>query len=80
MPANSSKRVEIFSKFYGVYKMRISIFSPIFMYLELFVFELQQNNKIATWEIEWISNVVKIWTSNAHKNLMWFSCRDIFID
>jgi len=23
-----------------------------------------QNKKIATWEIEWISNVVKIWTSN----------------
>jgi len=31
-------------------------------------YKLQQNKKIAPWKIEWISNVVKIWTSNAHKN------------
>ena len=50
------------------------------MYLQLFVFELQQNKEIATWEIEWISNVVKIWISNAHKNLIWLSYRHFFFD
>jgi len=45
-------------------------------YLQLFVFELQQNKKIAIWDIgiqkiDWISNVVKIWTLDAHKNLIW---------
>jgi len=40
----------------------------MFMYLQLFVFELQQNNKIVAWEIKWIFNLVKIWSSNAHKN------------
>ena len=48
------------------------------MYLKLFVYELQQNKEIATWEIEWISNVVNI--SNAHKNLIWLSGRDFFIE
>ena len=45
------------------------------MYLQLFVFKLEQNKKIATWE----SNVVKIWISNAHKNLIDFLI-DIFFD
>ena len=50
------------------------------MYLNLFVFELQQNKGIATWEIKRISNVVNICISNAHKNLIWLSGRDFFID
>ena len=50
------------------------------MYLQLFALELQQNKEIATWEIEWISNVVRIWVSNAHKKLIWISGRDFFID
>ena len=51
------------------------------MYLQLlFVFELQQNKEIATWEIEWISDIVNLWTLNAHKNLIWLSGRDFFID
>jgi len=36
------------------------------MYLQLFVLELQQNKKIATWKFKWIFNVVKMFTSNAH--------------
>ena len=55
-------------------------FSEIFMYLQLFVFELQQNKEIATWEIDWISSIVKIWISNGHKNLIWLSYRHLFLD
>jgi len=51
----------------------------MFMYLQVFVFELQQNNKNVKFEIEWISNVVIIWTSNAHKNLIWLACRHFFL-
>jgi len=43
------------------------------MYLQLFVSELQQNKKICTWEIKWISNVVRIWTSNANNSLIFLS-------
>ena len=52
----------------------------MFMYLQSFVFELQQNKEIVTWEIEWISNIVKLWTLNAHKNLIWLSGRDFLFD
>ena len=48
MSVNSSKKVKIFSKLYGVREMLIQTFSEIFMYPQLFVFELQQNKEIAT--------------------------------
>jgi len=41
---------------------------------------LQQNKKITTWEIEWISNVVKEWTLNTRKNLIWLSGKDFFVE
>jgi len=40
---------------------------------------LQQNKKIFTWEIDWISNDVNILISNAHKNLTWLSGRRFFM-
>jgi len=43
------------------------------MCLQSFVFELHHAKKISTWEIKWIFDVVLIWTSNAHKNLIWLS-------
>jgi len=42
-----------------------------------------KNNKIlniGTRDIEWISNFVKIWNSNAHKSLIWLSGRHFMID
>jgi len=42
----------------------------MFMYLQLLIFKLQQYKEISTREIEWISNLVKDWTSNAHKILI----------
>jgi len=54
----------------------------MFMYLQLFVIELQQNKNTTTWEIEWIHNNGKITTSNTHKNYLLInkllSCRHFF--
>jgi len=52
-----------------------------FKCLQLFVFELQQNKKNATWEIEWIYPTLNnIWTSNVHKNLIWLWSRHFFFE
>jgi len=50
------------------------------MYLQLFIFELQQSIIIIQWVIEWISNVVQIWTLNTHKNWIWLSDKLLFFD
>jgi len=51
-----------------------------FKNLQLFVYKWHQNKKIVTREIEKISKVVEIWTSNAHKYLIWIFGRFLFFN
>ena len=52
----------------------------IFQISTVIRFLITTNKEISTWEIEWISNIVRLWTLNAYKNLIWLSGRDFFID